>query len=76
MEGVGAPENETCPAKVNPTSVFPSGADELTKDGAIFESGVIPFEADEGPDVPTPLVAVIVKVYWIPFVKPLTTIGL
>ena len=61
--GVGAPEKVTCPAIANPTSVFPSGADELTTVGAIFESGVTPFVAVDGPEVPTPLVAVTVNVY-------------
>lgn len=37
--------------------------------------GIIELEADEAIEVPTELVAVTVKVYEIPFVKPVTSIG-
>ncbi len=39
-------------------------------------TGVTEFEAAEAAPVPTPLVAVTVKVYAVPLVRPLTVIGL
>ena len=48
---------------MKPTSVFPSGAVELTKVGAMFESGVTTFVAVDALEVPTPFVAVTVNVY-------------
>ena len=74
--GVGAPEKSVCPAMVYPTPALPVGVSELTNDGAIFGSGVTPLELLEALDVPTPFVAVTVNVYVVPFVKPVTTIGL
>jgi hypothetical protein len=61
---------------VNPTPVFPAGVNELTSAGAIFGSGVTELEVDDALEVPMPFVAVIVKVYGVPFVSPVTIIGL
>jgi hypothetical protein len=74
--GVGAPEKSVWPATVYPTPAFPVGATELTSVGAIFGSGVAPFDVVDGLDVATPFVAVTVKVYSVPLVKPVTVIGL
>jgi hypothetical protein len=61
---------------VYPTPAFPVGANELTSVGAIFGSGVTPFEVVDGLEVATPLVAVTVKVYSVPLDNPVTVIGL
>jgi hypothetical protein len=74
--GVGAPEKSVWPATVYPTPAFPVGATELTSVGAIFGSGITELEAVEAVEVPMALVAVTVNVYVVPFVKPVTTIGL
>jgi hypothetical protein len=74
--GVGAPEKSVWPATVNPTPAFPVGVKELTSAGAIFGSGVTELEVVDAPEVPMAFVAVMVKVYEVPFVSPDTTIGL
>lgn len=74
--GVGAPEKSVWPATVYPTPAFPVGATELTSVGAIFGSGVTPFDVVDGLDVATPFVAVTVKVYSVPLFNPVTVIGL
>ena len=74
--GVGAPEKSVWPARVYPTPAFPIGANELTSVGAIFGSGITELEALEAVEVPIALVAVTVNVYEVPFVNPVTTIGL
>jgi hypothetical protein len=74
--GVGAPEKSVWPATVNPTPAFPVGVKELTSVGAIFGSGITELEVVDALEVPMPLVAVMVKVYEVPFVSPDTTIGL
>jgi hypothetical protein len=61
---------------VYPTPAFPIGANELTSVGAIFGSGITELEAVEAVEVPIALVAVTVNVYEVPFVSPVTTIGL
>ena len=74
--GVGAPEKSVCPARVYPTPAFPVGANELTSVGAMFGSGIAPFELVDALEVATPLVAVTVKVYSVPLDNPVTVIGL
>ena len=59
-----------------PTPAFPTGTSELTSVGAILGSGITELEAVEAVEVPIALVAVTVKEYEVPFVSPVTTIGL
>ncbi len=74
--GVGAPEKSVWSATVNPTPAFPVGIKELTSVGAMFGSGTTELDVVDAPEVPMAFVAVTVKVYEVPFVSPVTTIGL